>query len=92
MKKITILFLVAHLVPILLFAQKTGAEMVSDMGRGINLGNVLSAPAEGDWAVAVTEQYFIDVKNAALTSIGTFTILNPKKAQAMSPEPPGTGW
>ena len=31
-------------------------------------------------------------KYAALTSIGTFTILNPKKAQAMSPEPPGTGW
>jgi hypothetical protein len=31
-------------------------------------------------------------KYAALTSVGTFTILNPKKAQAMSPEPPGTGW
>jgi len=31
-------------------------------------------------------------KYAALTSIGTFTILNPKKAQAQSPEPPGTGW
>ena len=31
-------------------------------------------------------------KYAALTSIGTFTILNPKKAQAQSPEAPGTGW
>ena len=31
-------------------------------------------------------------KYAALTSIGTFIILNPKKAQAMSPEAPGTGW
>lgn len=31
-------------------------------------------------------------KFAALTSIGTFTILSPKKAQAMSPEAPGTGW
>ncbi|PDH46692.1 MAG: hypothetical protein CND26_04160, partial [Bacteroidetes bacterium MED-G13] len=69
MKKITFLFLVAHLVPILLFAQKTGAEMVADMGRGINLGNVLSAPAEGDWAVAVTEQYFIDVKNAGFKNV-----------------------
>ena len=31
-------------------------------------------------------------KYAALTSIGTFTILSPKKAQSQSPEPPGTGW
>ena len=51
MKKITFLFLVAHLVPILLFAQATGAERVLEMGRGINLGNVLSAPTEGDWAI-----------------------------------------
>ena len=52
MKKITLLFLVAHLVPVLLFAQaKTGAERVLEMGRGINLGNVLSAPTEGDWAI-----------------------------------------
>ena len=38
-------------------------------GGGINLGNVLSAPAEGDWAVAVTEQYFIDVKNAGFKNV-----------------------
>ena len=69
MKKITLLFLVAHLVPILLFAQATGAERVLEMGRGINLGNVLSAPTEGDWAAPVTEQYFIDVKNAGFTNV-----------------------
>ena len=57
------------MLPFLLFAQKTGADMVVDMGRGINLGNVLSAPAEGDWAVAVTEQYFIDVKNAGFKNV-----------------------
>ncbi|MDA8847359.1 hypothetical protein N9I53_00175 [Flavobacteriaceae bacterium] len=31
-------------------------------------------------------------KYAALTAIGSFTILNPKKAQAQSPEAPGSGW
>ncbi len=31
------------------------------MGRGLNLGNVFSAPVEGNWAGEVTEQYFIDV-------------------------------
>ncbi|WP_170063275.1 hypothetical protein [Polaribacter porphyrae] len=31
-------------------------------------------------------------KYAALTALGTYIILNPKKAQAQSPEAPGTGF
>lgn len=31
-------------------------------------------------------------KYAALTALGTYLILNPKKAQAQSPEAPGTGF
>lgn len=31
-------------------------------------------------------------KYAALTALGTYLILNPKKAQAASPEAPGTGF
>ena len=31
-------------------------------------------------------------KYAALTAIGTYTILSPKKAQAISPAGPGTGF
>jgi hypothetical protein len=31
-------------------------------------------------------------KYAALTAVGTFMILNPKKAQAQSPATPGAGW
>jgi hypothetical protein len=31
-------------------------------------------------------------KYAALTALGTFIMLNPKKAQADSPLEPGTGW
>ena len=31
-------------------------------------------------------------KYAALTAMGTFMILNPKKAQAQSPASPGSGW
>ena len=31
-------------------------------------------------------------KYAALTSIATYVLLNPKKAQAASPEDPGTGF
>jgi len=31
-------------------------------------------------------------KYAALTALGTYLILNPKQAQAASPEAPGTGF
>ena len=31
-------------------------------------------------------------KYAALTALGTYMILNPKKAQAQSPAEPGTGF
>ncbi|SDT96645.1 hypothetical protein SAMN04487762_0963 [Polaribacter sp. Hel1_33_78] len=31
-------------------------------------------------------------KYAALTALGTYLILNPQKAQAQSPEDPGTGF
>jgi hypothetical protein len=31
-------------------------------------------------------------KYAALTALGTYILLNPKKAQAASPEDPGTGF
>ena len=39
------------------------------MGRGINLGNVLSAPVEGNWAGAATEQYFQEVAQAGFTNV-----------------------
>ena len=42
-------------------AQQTPQQLVNKMGRGLNLGNVLSAPVEGNWSGAATEQYFIDV-------------------------------
>lgn len=31
-------------------------------------------------------------KYTALTALGTYLLLNPKKAQAASPEPPGGGF
>jgi hypothetical protein len=31
-------------------------------------------------------------KYAALTALGTYMVLNPQKAQAASPEAPGTGF
>ena len=69
-KKTVLLFLIVLLAPFMIFAQaKTGADRVLEMGRGIDLGNVLSAPTEGDWSAPVTEQYFIDVAKAGFTNV-----------------------
>jgi endoglucanase len=50
-------------------AQLTPQQLVDKMGRGINLGNVLSAPIEGNWSGAATEQYFIDVAQAGFSNV-----------------------
>jgi len=68
MKHYIILFTIL-LFTIIFNAQTSPHDMVEKMGRGINLGNVLSAPAEGNWSPAVTEQYFIDVAAAGFTNV-----------------------
>ena len=52
-----------------LSAQLSPNQLVSKMGRGINLGNVLSAPVEGNWSGAASETYFIDVAEAGFTNV-----------------------
>ena len=44
-------------------------EVVEAMGRGINLGNTLSAPVEGNWAPQVYEQYFVDLANEGFSNV-----------------------
>lgn len=51
------------------FAQMTPEEAVQAMGRGINLGNTLDAPHEGDWALKAEEYYFDAYKNAGFSSV-----------------------
>jgi endoglucanase len=50
-------------------AQTSTWDIVEQMGRGINLGNTLSAPVEGNWATVVYEQYFIDVANEGFSNV-----------------------
>ncbi len=52
-----------------IFSQVTPQQMVVRMGRGINLGNTLSAPFEGNWAPAVQESYFDDVATAGFKTV-----------------------
>ena len=52
-----------------LISQTSSEEIVSLMGRGINMGNVLSAPTEGNWAYPVYEDYFVQLSEAGFTNI-----------------------
>ncbi len=40
-----------------------------ELGRGINMGNALDAPNEGDWGVVIKDAYFDSIKNAGFQSI-----------------------
>ena len=58
-------------------APTPGAALVSPdpftlnqrLGRGVNLGNALDAPSEGDWGVVLTNEYFDLIKQAGFDSI-----------------------
>ena len=39
------------------------------LGRGINLGNALEAPNEGDWGIFLQEEYFNIIKDAGFSSV-----------------------
>jgi len=41
----------------------------SFLGKGINFGNALEAPNEGDWGVVIQDEYFDIVKNLGFKSI-----------------------
>ena len=67
MKKLLFLFGVLCFTKAI--SQTSPADMVLRMGRGLNLGNVLSAPSEGNWSPAAEQQYFIDVATEGFTNV-----------------------
>jgi endoglucanase len=44
-------------------------EMCKKLGRGINLGNALEAPTEGDWGVTLKEEHFRAIKEAGFQTV-----------------------
>jgi endoglucanase len=47
----------------------TAFEVNEKLGRGINLGNALEAPKEGQWGVTLQEEYFKLIKQAGFESV-----------------------
>jgi endoglucanase len=51
------------------YAEASAFEINKSIGRGINIGNALEAPKEGEWGVTIKEEYFDIIKDAGFDSI-----------------------
>jgi endoglucanase len=51
------------------FADPFYKQLRPPFGRGINLGNMLDAPREGDWGVTLKPEYFEIIKQAGFDSV-----------------------
>jgi endoglucanase len=47
----------------------TPAEQIKRLGHGINLGNMLEAPNEGEWGVTVKQHYLKEIADAGFQSV-----------------------
>ena len=50
-------------------AKPDAFEMNKQIGRGVNIGNTLEPPNEGDWDITLQEEYFQLIKDAGFNSI-----------------------
>jgi hypothetical protein len=57
--KLLYLFTIAFSATV--FAQLTPQEAISHMRKGINLGNTLEPPYEGEWGNPTTQEYMFDM-------------------------------
>jgi len=48
---------------------RKAVQMNKLLGRGVNLGNALDAPNEGEWGVTLKEEYFDIIKQAGFDSV-----------------------
>jgi endoglucanase len=51
------------------FADPFFKQLTPTFGRGVNLGNALDAPKEGDWGVVLKEEYFDRIESAGFDSV-----------------------
>ena len=79
-------------LPLILNAQITPAEAVSQMGRGINLGNTLEPPQEGGWNNPKARETYFDAYVAAGFKTVRIPITWDKHTQASAPYTVDATW
>jgi len=56
-------------VPVVTAADEFAFAQLRRLGRGVNLGNALEAPTEGEWGVTLEEGYFQLIQDAGFNSV-----------------------
>jgi endoglucanase len=56
-------------IPVIEEEDRYAFEQLQRLGRGINLGNALEAPSEGEWGVTLQDEYFSLIKSAGFQSV-----------------------
>lgn len=69
--RIGLLLLLVSLTLNSAWAQTSAATMAANLslGRGINLGNALEAPSEGEWGIRLSDEYFDLIAEAGFDSV-----------------------
>ena len=52
-----------------IYADPFFKQLAPALGRGMNIGNALEAPKEGEWGVTLKEEYFERIKEAGFDSV-----------------------
>ena len=69
MRSIAFALLIAAAAPGVAASPTPADEVNERLGRGINFGNALEAPREGEWGFRIEEHYFYEVKKAGFDSV-----------------------
>ncbi len=64
-----LMLLIAGLMSATCFSQTNAEAVNTKIGRGINLGNALEAPSEGEWGVTLQASYFSEIAAAGFNSV-----------------------
>ena len=70
MRRLVIFLALMILIPQLVSpVQADSAAINKRLGRGINMGDMLEAPVEGEWGPALDENYFALISARGFTSV-----------------------
>lgn len=64
-----LILVIAVLISATGFSQTNAEKINVKIGRGINLGNALEAPSEGEWGVTLQASYFSEIAAAGFNSV-----------------------
>jgi len=69
LKKVAIILITFFLISFLFYCSDDKEIIQIDLGRGINLGNALEAPREGEWGFIIEDYFFEKIKEVGFQTV-----------------------